>query len=77
MTPSTYLIAVPLSLIAISGWLVKVENDSFSRGTRNSQLQQVPNHAGGRTAVGVQPPVAAELSLEHARFGWANDDETG
>lgn len=77
MTPSTYLIAVPLSLIAISSWLVKVESDSFTKGSRNSQIQQIPSHAGGRTAIGVQPPVAAELSLEHARFGWANDDEPG
>jgi lipopolysaccharide transport protein LptA len=77
VSPSTYLIAVPLGLIAISGWLVKVENDSFSKGTRTSQLQQVPKHAGGRTAVGIQPPVAAELSLEHARFGWAHDDGSG
>lgn len=77
MSPSTYLVAVPLSLIAISGWLVKVENDSFSKGARNSQLQQVPSHAGGRTAVGVQPPVAAELSLEHSRFGWVNTDGVG
>jgi lipopolysaccharide transport protein LptA len=68
VSPSTYLIAVPLSLIAISGWLVKVENDSFSKGTRTSQIQQVPNHIGALTPIGVQPPVAAELSFEHARF---------
>ncbi|RBP47684.1 lipopolysaccharide transport protein LptA [Roseimicrobium gellanilyticum] len=74
MTPSTYLIAVPLSLIAISGWLVKVENDSFTKGTRTSQIQQVPNYAGGRTAVGVQPPVSGELTFEHSRFAWAKDD---
>lgn len=77
MTPSTYLIAVPLSLIAISGWLVKVENDSFSKGTRTSQLQQVPGHSSSRTAVGVQPPVAPELSREHARFTWANGGSEG
>lgn len=76
MSPSTYLVAVPLSLIAISGWLVKVENDSFSKGKRTSQLQQIPSHAGGRTAVGVQPPVAAELTLEHDRYAW-RDEGTG
>lgn len=73
MSPSTSLIAVPLSLIAISGWLVKVENDSFSKGTRTSQLQQVPGHGGGGAPVGLQPPVPAELSFEHARFAWSGD----
>jgi lipopolysaccharide transport protein LptA len=77
VTPSTYLIAVPLSLIAISGWLVKVENDSFTKGTRTSQLQQVPSHSSGRVAVGVQPPVAPELSREHARFAWASGGADG
>lgn len=71
MTPSTYLIAVPLSLIAISGWLVKVESDSFTQGTRNSQIQQVPNYAAGRAAVGVQPPAATELTFDHARLSAA------
>lgn len=77
MSPSTYLIAVPLSLIAISGWLVKVENDSFSKGGRTSQLQQVPAHSSGRVAVGVQPPVAPELTREHARFAWASGQAEG
>lgn len=74
MTPSTYLVAVPLGLIAISGWLVKVENDSFSKTTRTSRIQQVATYTGTRTTVGIQAELPPESKLTHDRFAWDQPD---
>ena len=69
MSASIYLIAIPLGVIAVSGWLVKVENDSFRRGQRTSEIQQIANHRLGRVA-GPQAEVPAAARLDHQRFGW-------
>lgn len=75
MSPATYLILIPLSVIAVSGWLVKRESDVFARGVRTSQLQQVPRHASGRVAV-AQPEVPETAKLDHHRYAWLGG-ETG
>lgn len=77
MSPSTYLIAVPLSVIAVSGWLVKVESDSFSDGQRTSGIQQVPKHGNSRPATRVLAEVEAPARLDHVRYAWNGNSEEG
>lgn len=75
MSPATYLILIPLSVIAISGWLVKRESERFSRGVRTSQLQQVPRHGNGRVSV-ARAEVPETAKLDHHRYAWMTG-ETG
>lgn len=77
MSPSTYLIAIPLSVIAVSGWLVKLEGDSFSIGRRTSGIQQVAQHQNSAAAP-VGPSIAEPQSrLDHERYGWAGHEDDG
>ena len=75
MSPATYLIVIPLSVIAVSGWLVKRESDVFSQGVRTSQLQQVARHGNGRVSV-ARPDVPGTAKLDHQRYAWLTG-ETG
>ena len=75
MSPATYLILIPLSVIAVSGWMVKRESDVFARGLRTSQLQQVPRHGNGRVSV-ARPQVPETAKLDHHRYAWLTE-ETG
>jgi lipopolysaccharide transport protein LptA len=77
VSPSAYLIAIPLGVIAISSWLVKIEGDSFSTGRRTSSIQQVARHPGGGAAQSSSQTVEAQSRLDHDRYGWETGQTTG
>ncbi len=77
MTPSSYLIAIPLGVIALSGWLVKIEGDSFASGKRTSGIQQVPRHGSSAPANRGPSDVKAPLRLDHERYGWLGHESEG
>lgn len=70
MSPSTYLIAIPVGLIALSGWLVKKESDSFSTGRRTSGIQQVAQHSKSARGHVTANEVESPRRLDHERYGW-------
>jgi lipopolysaccharide transport protein LptA len=71
------LIAIPLSVIAISGWLVKVESDSFSKGRRTSGIQQVAHHGKSASAPAGPSDSEPQSRLDHERYGWAGHEGDG
>lgn len=77
MSPSTYLVAIPLSVIAVSGWLVKVESDSFAQGKRTSKIQQIARHGNGKASDVPLKEVAASARLDHDRYGWSDEELDG
>lgn len=77
MSASTYLVVIPLSVIAVSGWLVKVESDSFSLSNRTSAIQQVPRHTHGGVAVNHLGEPAPTERLDHDRYGWTGSQQEG
>lgn len=77
MSASTYLIALPLGMIAVSSWLVKVESDSFSAGARTSGIQQVPKHTNGKSPGLLLADAPAPARLDHGRYGWAGPSHQG
>ena len=64
-------------MIAVSGWLVKVESDSFSTGNRTSSIQQVPRHGNGRASTQPLSEATPPLRLDHERYGWLNHPQQG
>jgi lipopolysaccharide transport protein LptA len=70
VSPSTYLIAVPLGLIAAASWLAKLEGDSFSIGRRTAGIQQVAHHQNSALAAVGPSDVEPQSRLDHGRYGW-------
>ena len=75
MSPSTYLVAIPLSVIAVSGWLVKIEGDSFTSGKRTSGIQQMPHYAAIPNYKG-SVEAEAPARLDHERYGWVGGENS-
>jgi lipopolysaccharide transport protein LptA len=65
------LVAIPLGLIAVSSWLVKLEGDSFLHSQRTALIQQQAKNVANR-GVSVEP-VASNTAFTHDRFGWKDD----
>ncbi len=62
-----YLLTVPLGIIALSGWLVKMESDSFLNSRRTVDIQQSPKLWAPHR---IEPvPAPAILRLSHDRYG--------
>src|SRR4051812_20942741 len=76
VSPSTYLVALPVGLIAISGWLVTSESGSFLVGRRTSRIQQVARHNTSEGATSSLIEVEAAARLDHGRYAWVDPDST-
>jgi lipopolysaccharide transport protein LptA len=64
-----------LGVIGLSGWLVKLESDSFSTGRRTSGIQQVAQHSTSSRARVAPSEVEAPSRLDHERYGWTTSQE--
>jgi len=73
VSPSTYIIALPLGVIAVSTWLVKMENDTFLKSGRTTEIQeQARNQENG----GVKVPIATPVEqFSHDRYGWKDNSQ--
>lgn len=77
MSASTYLVAIPLSVIAVSSWLVQVESGTFSQGNRTASIQQVPRHSYGRAPTNQLGEPEPTVRLDHDRYGWTGSQQEG
>lgn len=73
MSPSVYLVAIPLGLIAVTGWLVKSESDSFAQSKRSMDLQNVSRKGGPSVRDLVESP--AITRMDHIRYGVQEGEE--
>ncbi|TLD69717.1 hypothetical protein FEM03_15425 [Phragmitibacter flavus] len=67
MSPTSYLIALPVSIIAVSGWMVKMENDTFLHNQRSEQSFYSPE--SNYRAVNSSHSVHNAARLDHDRYG--------
>lgn len=74
MSPSAYFIALPIGIIALSGWAVKVESDNYLQSRSNTALQQMPIRVADRLVL--QPEVPRPSRFDHDRYG-TDSSETG
>lgn len=73
MSPSSYLLAVPLGIVAAAGWVVRMQDTSFAASPRTSHIQQVARHAP-LPDKGEHAEPDAGARLDHGRFGWDQAD---
>ena len=73
VSPTTYLIALPLGIVAMASWLVRLEDSSFDATKRTANIQQVARHGGitGYTVTRDTPPIKR---MDHGRYGWDQGD---
>ncbi|CAN5667491.1 hypothetical protein BH11VER1_BH11VER1_17150 [soil metagenome] len=72
MSPSVYLVAVPLGLIAVTSWLVKSESDSFAQAKRSVNIQDQSRRGTPVPPPAVVDPAAARM--DHERYGWQDGE---
>lgn len=73
MSPSSYLIAVPLGIVATAGLVVRMQDTSFAASPRTAHIQQVARHAP-LPDPGEYAEPAMSARLDHGRFGWEQSD---
>jgi lipopolysaccharide transport protein LptA len=72
VTASTYIGITAVGLVALSGWLVKVDGDAYSGSAKNIELQKFARYPN-RVAAPAPPPNPA-AKLDHARYGWVSQE---
>lgn len=74
MSPSVYLVAIPLGLIAVTSWLVKSDGDSFVQSKRSADIQNQSQRGNP-----IPPPIGidpAASRMDHERYGWQDDENS-
>jgi len=71
VSPSAYIIALPLGLIAVSTWLVKMEGDNFLKSDRTSEIQTEARNVDGQHVK--KPIVEPVKNFAHDRYGWRDN----
>ena len=72
MTASTYIGITAVGLVALSGWLVKVDNDAYSGTAKDLEFQKMAKYPSrART---VESPLDPAAKLDHTRYGWVAPD---
>jgi len=66
VSPASYLIALPIGIIAVSGWMVKVESDNFLNTKKYGGIGAHPQH---QAVHGLQVDPNPAARLDHARYG--------
>lgn len=74
MSPSVYLVAIPLGLIAVTGWLVKSESDSFAQAKRSMDIQNASRRGGPSVRTLEESP--AIVRMDHVRYGLQEGEES-